>query len=77
MGSDPTNPRFLFTGELKIKYCKKLPVGKPLHRKSVLSKELQIRIAESISAMLSLQIIPRMLLASARTSAPSPEEVLL
>jgi len=76
MGSDPTNPRFLFTGKLKIKYCKKLPVGKPLHRKSILSKELLIRTAGSISAMPSLQIIPRMLLASARTSALSPKEVL-
>jgi len=30
MGSDPANPRFMFTGKLEIKYRKNVPIGKPL-----------------------------------------------
>jgi acyl-coenzyme A thioesterase PaaI-like protein len=30
MGSDPLNPRFMFTGKLEIKYRKNVPVGKKL-----------------------------------------------
>lgn len=30
MGSDPNNPRFMFTGKLEVKYRKNVPVGKPL-----------------------------------------------
>lgn len=28
---DPSNPRFMFTGKLEIKYRKNVPIGKPLH----------------------------------------------
>jgi len=30
MGSDPHNPRFLFTGKLEVKYRQNVPIGKPL-----------------------------------------------
>ena len=30
MGSDPKNPRFMFTAKLEVKYRKNVPVGKPL-----------------------------------------------
>jgi hypothetical protein len=30
MGSDPENPRFMFTGKLEVKYRKNVPIGKPL-----------------------------------------------
>ncbi|HNM36391.1 MAG TPA: PaaI family thioesterase, partial [Anaerolineales bacterium] len=30
MGSDPANPRFMFTGKLEIKYRKNVPIGKLL-----------------------------------------------
>ncbi len=30
MGSDPNNPRFMFTAKLEVKYRKNVPVGKPL-----------------------------------------------
>ena len=30
MGSDPNNPRFMFTAKLEVKYRKKVPVGKAL-----------------------------------------------
>ncbi|MCC6259971.1 MAG: PaaI family thioesterase [Anaerolineales bacterium] len=30
MGSDPENPRFMFTGKLEIKYRKNVPLGKRL-----------------------------------------------
>lgn len=30
MGSDPHNPRFMFTAKLEVKYRKNVPVGKPL-----------------------------------------------
>lgn len=30
MGSDPKNPRFLFTAKLEIKYRRNVPIGKPL-----------------------------------------------
>ncbi len=30
MGSDPKNPRFMFTGKLEVKYRKNVPVGKML-----------------------------------------------
>ncbi len=30
MGSDPDNPRFMFTAKLEVKYRKNVPVGKPL-----------------------------------------------
>lgn len=30
MGSDPLNPRFMFTARLEVKYRKNVPVGKPL-----------------------------------------------
>jgi acyl-coenzyme A thioesterase PaaI-like protein len=30
MGSDPSNPRFMFTARLEVKYRKNVPVGKPL-----------------------------------------------
>jgi acyl-coenzyme A thioesterase PaaI-like protein len=30
MGSDPLNPRFMFTGKLEIRYRKNVPVGKKL-----------------------------------------------
>src|SRR5512143_526202 len=31
MGSDPFNPRFMFTARLEIKYRKNVPIGVPLH----------------------------------------------
>lgn len=30
MGSDPLNPRFMFTAKLEVKYRKNVPIGKPL-----------------------------------------------
>jgi acyl-coenzyme A thioesterase PaaI-like protein len=30
MGSDPNNPRFMFTGKLEVKYRKNVPIGKLL-----------------------------------------------
>lgn len=30
MGSDPHNPRFMFTAKLEVKYRKNVPVGRPL-----------------------------------------------
>jgi acyl-coenzyme A thioesterase PaaI-like protein len=30
MGSDPDNPRFMFTAKLEIKYRQNVPIGKPL-----------------------------------------------
>jgi acyl-coenzyme A thioesterase PaaI-like protein len=30
MGSDPNDPRFMFTAKLEVKYRKNVPVGKPL-----------------------------------------------
>jgi acyl-coenzyme A thioesterase PaaI-like protein len=30
MGPDPTNPRFMFTGKLEVKYRRNVPIGKPL-----------------------------------------------
>lgn len=30
MGSDPMNPRFMFTAKLEVKYRRNVPVGKPL-----------------------------------------------
>lgn len=30
MGSDPQNPRFMFTAKLEVKYRRNVPVGKPL-----------------------------------------------
>lgn len=30
MGSDPQNPRFMFTAKLEVKYRKNVPIGKPL-----------------------------------------------
>jgi len=30
MGSDPDNPRFMFTAKLEVKYRRNVPVGKPL-----------------------------------------------
>lgn len=30
MGSDPENPRFMFTAKLEVKYRKNVPIGKPL-----------------------------------------------
>ena len=30
MGSDPTNPRFMFTAKLEVKYRKNVPIGKKL-----------------------------------------------
>jgi acyl-coenzyme A thioesterase PaaI-like protein len=30
MGSDPANPRFMFTGKLEVKYRKNVPVGRML-----------------------------------------------
>ena len=30
MGSDPMNPRFMFTAKLEVKYRKNVPIGKPL-----------------------------------------------
>jgi len=30
MGTDPKNPRFMFTGKLEVKYRKNVPIGKPL-----------------------------------------------
>ncbi|MDO9301636.1 MAG: PaaI family thioesterase [Anaerolineales bacterium] len=30
MGSDPLNPRFMFTGKLEVKYRKNVPIGKLL-----------------------------------------------
>ena len=30
MGSDPDNPRFMFTAKLEVKYRQNVPVGKPL-----------------------------------------------
>jgi acyl-coenzyme A thioesterase PaaI-like protein len=30
MGSDPANPRFVFTAKLEVKYRKNVPIGRPL-----------------------------------------------
>jgi acyl-coenzyme A thioesterase PaaI-like protein len=30
MGSDPLNPRFMFTAKLEVKFRKNVPIGKPL-----------------------------------------------
>jgi acyl-coenzyme A thioesterase PaaI-like protein len=30
MGSDPMNPRFMFTAKLEVKYRKNVPIGRPL-----------------------------------------------
>jgi acyl-coenzyme A thioesterase PaaI-like protein len=30
MGSDPMNPRFMFTAKLEVKYRRNVPIGKPL-----------------------------------------------
>ncbi len=30
MGSDPNNPRFMFTAKLEVKYRANVPIGKPL-----------------------------------------------
>ncbi len=30
MGSDPLNPRFMFTAKLEVKYRKNIPIGRPL-----------------------------------------------
>ncbi|HET6821949.1 MAG TPA: PaaI family thioesterase [Anaerolineales bacterium] len=30
MGSDPMDPRFMFTAKLEVKYRKNVPIGKPL-----------------------------------------------
>lgn len=30
MGSDPLNPRFMFTAKLEVKYRKNVPIGRPL-----------------------------------------------
>ncbi|HEX9333258.1 MAG TPA: hypothetical protein VF896_15300, partial [Anaerolineales bacterium] len=30
MGSDPVNPRFMFTAKLEVKYRKNVPIGKQL-----------------------------------------------
>jgi acyl-coenzyme A thioesterase PaaI-like protein len=30
MGSDPLNPRFMFTAKMEVKYRKNVPIGKPL-----------------------------------------------
>lgn len=30
MGSDPQNPRFMFTAKLEVKYRRNVPVGRPL-----------------------------------------------
>ncbi|NOH02388.1 MAG: PaaI family thioesterase [Chloroflexi bacterium] len=30
MGSDPLNPRFMFTGKLEVKYRKNVPIGRML-----------------------------------------------
>ena len=30
MGSDPHNPRFMFTAKLEVKYRRNVPIGKPL-----------------------------------------------
>jgi acyl-coenzyme A thioesterase PaaI-like protein len=30
MGSDPTDPRFMFTAKLEVRYRKNVPIGKPL-----------------------------------------------
>lgn len=30
MGDDPEHPRFMFTAKLEVKYCKNVPVGKPI-----------------------------------------------
>jgi acyl-coenzyme A thioesterase PaaI-like protein len=30
MGSDPMNPRFMFTAKMEVKYRKNVPIGKPL-----------------------------------------------
>lgn len=30
MGSDPENPRFMFTAKLEVKYRRNVPIGKPL-----------------------------------------------
>ena len=31
MGSDPMNPRFMFTAKLEVKYRKNVPIGRELH----------------------------------------------
>ena len=30
IGSDPLNPRFMFTAKIEVKYRKNIPIGKPL-----------------------------------------------
>jgi hypothetical protein len=46
MGSDPMDPRFMFTAKLEVKYRKNVPIGKPL---KILGKagKSKVRYAEA------------------------------
>jgi acyl-coenzyme A thioesterase PaaI-like protein len=54
MGSDPLNPRFMFTGKLDIRYRKNVPIGKPL---KIIGKAGKIRgkLAESWAGIYDLE----------------------
>jgi acyl-coenzyme A thioesterase PaaI-like protein len=40
MGSDPMNPRFMFTAKLEVKYRRNVPIGKPLR---IIGKEVKTK----------------------------------
>jgi len=40
MGSDPLNPRFMYTAKLEVKYRKNVPIGQPL---KIVGKALKIK----------------------------------
>jgi acyl-coenzyme A thioesterase PaaI-like protein len=50
MGSDPMNPRFMFTAKLEVKYRKNVPIGKEL---KIVGKALKskARLAEAWAAI--------------------------
>ncbi|MBO9368315.1 MAG: PaaI family thioesterase [Chloroflexi bacterium] len=54
MGSDPRNPRFMYTAKLEVKYRKNVPVGQPLRvvGKAIRSKG---RIAEGWAGIYNQQ----------------------
>jgi len=54
MGSDPLNPRFMFTGKLDIRYRRNVPIGKPL---KIIGKAGKVRgkLAESWAGIYDLE----------------------
>lgn len=50
MGSDPNDPRFMFTAKLEVKYRQNVPIGKPLKIVGKAGKS-KSRMAEAWSAI--------------------------